>query len=89
MLHCPELPLNLGGGGILAYSLHAHNDATGATVAVANARCPIGRYFTPLGPPNSTKVNLNDLKSNLELTCNHHTRQWTPELPQGGCMTRE
>ena len=94
VLHCPKLPNDLEGGGRVGYMLHTHTDATGATVAVAEAHCAPNRYFFSISP-NSTAVNgsyinlrdLEPLQSRLVLRCNHHTRQWIPSLPLGKCMT--
>lgn len=80
------------GGGEISYSLVTHNDATGATVAVADAHCPLGRYFSPpivVGTNSTVKVKAEDLRNQQLLTCDHHKLQWEPDLPVGGCLTRE
>lgn len=82
----------------MGYALHMHTDATGATVVVAEVRCLPDRFLFPFSTAevaaaaNSTSLRLSDLKplkSRLALRCDHHRRQWMPDLPSGGCMTRE
>ncbi|KAM7533396.1 hypothetical protein Aperf_G00000123521 [Anoplocephala perfoliata] len=100
LLHCPQLPDELEGGGQVRYALHTHNDATGATVAVAEAACPPNTFFFPtsketdieafnITAPENFLDDLDSLQNQLILTCNHHSRIWTPVLPKGGCMTRD
>ncbi|KAL5964239.1 hypothetical protein TSMEX_008024 [Taenia solium] len=100
LLYCPPLPTDLEVGGQVGYALHTHTDATGATVVVAEVRCLPDRFFFPFSPAdadvavvaNSTSLSLSDLeplKSRLVLRCDHHRRQWIPDLPPGSCMNRE
>ncbi|VDM31649.1 unnamed protein product [Hydatigera taeniaeformis] len=102
LLYCPPLPTDFEVGGQVGYSLHTHTDATGATVAVAEVRCLPDRFFLPPYISdadvdfnlvvNGTVSRLSDyepLKSQMVLRCDHHRRRWMPDLPNGGCMTRE
>ena len=91
MLYCPELPNEIEGGGRVGYVLHTHIDATGATVAVAEARCAPNRYFFDLSA-NNASISLHELeplRSRVVMQCDHHTRHWIPSQPLGKCMTRE
>ncbi|VDN96363.1 unnamed protein product [Rodentolepis nana] len=98
-MHCPQIPNDLEGGGQVRYSLQTHNDATGATVAIAEAACPPNTFFFPSAKaaeieatneiiPSPTPENLGTLQNQLLLTCDHHSNTWVPSLPAGGCMTR-
>lgn len=94
LLYCPPLPDVLEVGGHLGYALHTHTDATGATVAVAEIGCLPDRFVFPFSTAaaTSTSLRLSDfepLKNRLVLQCDHHRRQWIPDPPPGGCMTRE
>ncbi|EUB57602.1 hypothetical protein EGR_07544 [Echinococcus granulosus] len=94
LLYCPPLPDVLEVGGHLGYALHTHTDATGATVAVAEIGCLPDRFVFPFSTvaATSTSLHLSDfepLKNRLVLQCDHHRRQWIPDPPPGGCMTRE
>lgn len=84
----------------MRYALQTHNDATGATVAVAEAACPPNAFFFPSAKAaeieaiNGTVAedfleNLGTLQNQLMLTCDHHHKTWVPALPTGGCKTRK
>ncbi|KAM3184316.1 hypothetical protein ACTXT7_008597 [Hymenolepis weldensis] len=99
VLHCPQIPNDLEGGGQVRYALQTHNDATGASVAVAEAACPPNAFFFPftkaaeIEAVNGTVAedileNLGTLQNQLMLTCDHHHKTWVPALPTGGCKTR-
>lgn len=84
----------------MRYALHTHNDATSATVAIAEAACPPNTFFFPTVKAAAIEAingtvsenlldDLDPLQNPLMLTCDHHSKLWAPTLPKGGCMTRE